>query len=599
MPVGPCQENGKPGWRWGGHGKCYTYTEGDKEGSTRAHSKAEAQGRAAHAHGYRGDKPEDEDDDWDRFEYLDEISSSLDKISSSLNVLKNEGGERIDTIEQKLPDIHPNESEQDYVSRCIEFETKHSPDRPKEQISRMCYEKYRSRGQKSNDVNLNEATASLERLTASLDALKKNTLSKLTPQYYSTAKPFYRFEYNILQKELEGADWNSKPLLIDIKCDGLRLSIGKIKGVPFAHVDPESLKEKSSDVSERLPLIMRELESIPDNTILDGEFIAIKDGAVLHRTVANAILNSTHTDPKVLEQIAHIFIFDVLYFNGQDIRSHPLHERVEYLGQIKPTEHILVERNTKSLSEQADGYYVDGANFNDIQIAINNIFTDKTGRPPGISEGVMIKTLEHQYEYPQNHGWGKCKKHYEVDCVVWDMKLVKGQNDVFNYFLGINVEQEHYNHLPNNIKVPGKLLMFFGKSNATKIVCEVGDVLRVASEEVLKTDNNGYPYYRGYISVPLEKIPEKNVSDSLEVLDKLSSFQPKRIPMEEINRIESSLKDPELQIEDIAYKPSSQQTDRPNEETPGEEVLESFSLKEGDKVSYKDKVGTIRRIIWQ
>ena len=120
-------------------------------------------------------------------------------------------------------------------------------------------------------------------------------------------------------------------------------------------------------------------------------------------------------------------------------------------------------------------------------------------------------------------------------------------------------------------------LLYFGKSNATKIVCEVGDVLRVASEEVLKTDNNGYPYYRGYISVPFEKIPEKNVSDTLDVLDKLSSFQSKRIPMEEISRINQS--DSPLTQEDI-LNPSG-----------------SKSLSIGDIVKYKNKYGIVKKII--
>jgi len=54
MPVHSCQEDGKPGWKWSGSGKCYTYTSGSKDGSKRAHDKADAQGAAAHASGYEG-----------------------------------------------------------------------------------------------------------------------------------------------------------------------------------------------------------------------------------------------------------------------------------------------------------------------------------------------------------------------------------------------------------------------------------------------------------------------------------------------------------------------------------------------------------------
>lgn len=54
MPVIKCSENGKPGYKWGSSGKCYTYTSGDEEGSKRAKTKAGKQGQAAHAAGYRG-----------------------------------------------------------------------------------------------------------------------------------------------------------------------------------------------------------------------------------------------------------------------------------------------------------------------------------------------------------------------------------------------------------------------------------------------------------------------------------------------------------------------------------------------------------------
>jgi hypothetical protein len=139
--------------------------------------------------------------------------------------------------------------------------------------------------------------------------------------------------------------------------------------------------------------------------------------------------------------------------------------------------------------------------------------------------------------------------------------------------------------------------MFYGKSNATKIVCEIGDVLRVASEEVLKTVNNGYPYYRGYISIPLEKIPEKNVSDNLQVLDKLSSFQPKRIPVEEIQRIEHSEMNPDTQQEQIADIPMpSSSTEVPSE---CEVVHSLIEFKEGDVVEFNNKIGTIKKILWQ
>lgn len=60
MPVGACELNGKPGYKWGGSGHCYTYTEGDESSKSNAKSKAEKQGAAAHANGYGMTKATDE-----------------------------------------------------------------------------------------------------------------------------------------------------------------------------------------------------------------------------------------------------------------------------------------------------------------------------------------------------------------------------------------------------------------------------------------------------------------------------------------------------------------------------------------------------------
>jgi hypothetical protein len=53
MPVKQCQEDGKPGYRWGDSGKCYTYDPGDESSKQAARDKAAKQGQAAYASGYK------------------------------------------------------------------------------------------------------------------------------------------------------------------------------------------------------------------------------------------------------------------------------------------------------------------------------------------------------------------------------------------------------------------------------------------------------------------------------------------------------------------------------------------------------------------
>ncbi len=46
MPLNRCQDDGKPGWKWGESGKCYVYTADDDESEAAARKKALAQAAA-------------------------------------------------------------------------------------------------------------------------------------------------------------------------------------------------------------------------------------------------------------------------------------------------------------------------------------------------------------------------------------------------------------------------------------------------------------------------------------------------------------------------------------------------------------------------
>jgi hypothetical protein len=57
MPVQRCQHNGKPGYRWGKSGKCYTYQPGNRSAETAARNRAQDQGIAiGEAYGWMVDR---------------------------------------------------------------------------------------------------------------------------------------------------------------------------------------------------------------------------------------------------------------------------------------------------------------------------------------------------------------------------------------------------------------------------------------------------------------------------------------------------------------------------------------------------------------
>ena len=55
MPVQGCSSGGKPGFKWGDSGACYTYESGNEVSRQSARKKAEAQGRAIKARGNLAD----------------------------------------------------------------------------------------------------------------------------------------------------------------------------------------------------------------------------------------------------------------------------------------------------------------------------------------------------------------------------------------------------------------------------------------------------------------------------------------------------------------------------------------------------------------
>ena len=405
------------------------------------------------------------------------------------------------------------------------------------------------------------------------DAERKNlikTKSALKPGWYSDVKPKYRFEIDLLESDLAHLGWDKVKLLVDPKWDGLRLTIGKINGKGFAYVDPEERKRRSPDVTNRVPAIIREIEQYwPDNTICDAELIAMDFPEVLHRTVANAILNSKEPAEN-FEDYTYAAVFDIMYYKGEEVEHLPLPERMKILKEIPWTEHILVERVSDKLEPGNFAYICDSPK--EVRKAWNLIINDKAVKFRGKyikkgAEGVMVKVWEADTRSKhQNPHWAKMKVWHEADLVVLGRHVVKGTTDVFNYYLGIDITPEYAAKLLDDKKlkkwvvalVDSKLItstseirkllenkekarffIYYGKSDNTKIKLDVGDVLRVASEEVIRYENQAHPdapAFRGYINRAMEPVPEKKVSDSLDVFNRLALLEPKRVPIEELMR---------------------------------------------------------------
>jgi bifunctional non-homologous end joining protein LigD len=115
----------------------------------------------------------------------------------------------------------------------------------------------------------------------------------------------------------EGSDW-----LLELKLDGYRAVA--IKAAGKLHLRSRN----DNDFNSRYPGIVKALAGMPDETVLDGEVVALDDEG---RPSFNKLQNyGTAAAP------LHFFIFDVLILMGKNVMNEPLVRRRELIE-----EHVL------------------------------------------------------------------------------------------------------------------------------------------------------------------------------------------------------------------------------------------------------------------
>jgi len=122
--------------------------------------------------------------------------------------------------------------------------------------------------------------------------------------------------------------------LYEIKLDGYRLLTRFDKGKPAL------LTRRGHDWSAKMPKLVKELSALTvESGWLDGEIVVLREDGVPD---FNALQNAF--DQKSSGDIVY-FLFDVLHFNGYDLRSLPLRERRTFLDTFlkdKITDHIRI-----------------------------------------------------------------------------------------------------------------------------------------------------------------------------------------------------------------------------------------------------------------
>jgi ATP-dependent DNA ligase len=116
----------------------------------------------------------------------------------------------------------------------------------------------------------------------------------------------------------EGPDWE-----YEIKFDGYR-ALG-IKSAGAVRL----LSRNANDFSARYPSIARALAKLPDDTIVDGEVVALADDGL---PSFNVLQNYNHAGTPL-----QFYVFDLLHLRGKDRCDRPLDERRERLrSEVMP-----------------------------------------------------------------------------------------------------------------------------------------------------------------------------------------------------------------------------------------------------------------------
>jgi bifunctional non-homologous end joining protein LigD len=197
----------------------------------------------------------------------------------------------------------------------------------------------------------------------------------------------------------EGPNW-----CYELKLDGYRAIAIKTGGEVFLR------SRNDNDFNSRYPAVAEALFALPDETVIDGEVVAMDSSG---RPSFNALQNLSSSRAPIF-----YFVFDVLVLAGRDVTSEPLSERREVLQDLLAN---LGEPIRQSPQLNAGLAEVIGA-----------------VRAQGL-EGIVAKRLDSRYESGQRSGaWRKMRINRGQEFVIGGYSIGGKHFDalIFGYYQG-------------------------------------------------------------------------------------------------------------------------------------------------------------------
>lgn len=282
---------------------------------------------------------------------------------------------------------------------------------------------------------------------------------------------------------------NPEDTIIQKKYDGARMIImvdNKNKKYQFISDDGTVVPNK------KFKNVIKELSELSlENAIFDSELEIWKEGYHLNREEVSAFL---HRKQDTNDSGIVFNIFDVLYLNGQDLHKIDVKERIKLLDKLAFRQSTIVRPNTKYHLNLTPSY----------EFSKENIL--KLLDAP-YSEGVMIKWNE--YSLTGRGTYLKYKKYEELKVIILEKYETKTPG-VFNYDIGIAIEEDDEIDESKIVELNGKKFMHIGKTYNTKLDLKQGNIISVRFHTLnLYRSKSGKQYLHIYEPIVIEHHPEE------------------------------------------------------------------------------------------
>ena len=180
------------------------------------------------------------------------------------------------------------------------------------------------------ELTAHEATEITHRLTGKWDpssiSFEELVLKKDPNEDLSKPYPFYlAYPLESPIEELGIVDeW-----IVEWKWDGIRSQLIKRKDQLFLWSRGEEL------ITEKFPELQPLSDLLPDGVVIDGELLPFKDGLPLPFSLLQTRIGRKNVTKKQLKEApARILAYDLLEYEGRDIREEPIYLRREKLKEV-------------------------------------------------------------------------------------------------------------------------------------------------------------------------------------------------------------------------------------------------------------------------